>query len=124
VGRIDRTMTHDSSNMTHAEYYLLNGTLSPVRCEELIEVSDAMNRVAGHAGGIDEALGQFPDEDFLQEIIDDLGTLARNLRLDNRQTCKDIVKALELLQTETNQAAEHGREELRKVLAAATAPQP
>jgi hypothetical protein len=117
-------MTLDSANMTHAEHYRLNGTLSPARCEELIEIADAVDRTVDLTSGIDEALRQYPNEDFLQEAITDLGYLARGLRGANRTMCKDVIDTLELLQTETNYAAEYGREELRKVLAAATALQP
>lgn len=67
--------------------------------------------LSGAATDIDEARGQFPDEDFLSPVILQVMELHGAGRA-NKEQLQAIVDALELLETETRQSTEYGREKL------------
>ena len=62
-------------------------------------------------GSLDEAAEQYPDEDFLQPVIDRVAVLAKRLRGDNAQEARDIAALLDTLQgDQVRGATEYGLE--------------
>ena len=106
------------SAMTPAEIYRTNGTLPDKTIEELITAHEKLQAVEGIECNIAETATQFPDEDFLQDIISDLQTLAKRIRGDNKSDLLAIIDNIENLQLSTHNEAEYGRSELKQALKA------
>lgn len=106
----------DASNMTHAEYFRLNGTLNEARCRDLIDLSGEVDSVSGIDAQIEEGMAQYPAKDFLAGIMDRLHALTKTMRGANRDDLKGIIEALDDLAQTTFYASEYGREELNKAL--------
>ena len=70
----------------------------------------------GVNGCIDEAMAQYPAEDFLSAHIDRLHVLSKHLRGNNREELIAIIGAAEDLAQCTFYAAEYGRSELNKAV--------
>ena len=65
---------------------------------------------------INEAMGQFPAEDFLAGPIERLHEMAKRLRGDNRATLLEIIKQLDDIAQCTISADDYGRSELHKAI--------
>lgn len=63
---------------------------------------------------IEEAMSQFPAEDFLETVILSIRALKFPARMDEWKNT--LIETLEEIQSETSRAAEYGRDELRKAL--------
>lgn len=64
----------------------------------------------------EEALGQFPEEDFLAGAIQRIRDLAKSCRGDNRKEAQSIADYLDDLQLTTFNATEHARKEIHDTL--------
>lgn len=107
-----------ASNMTASEFYRLNGCLSSEHIEDLLNVEDRLQAIENIDGNIEEALHQYPSEDFLVSVVDRLQELSKRLRGANREELNGIIEALEDIGMTTFQAADYGRGELKKALSA------
>ena len=106
-------MTYIASNLTDAEYYKLNGTLSAERIESLLFFTDGFSKkLYGINIKISEAKGCFPDEDAVDKIVDRLRRLQDNLRGNNKETLDEIISDFDEIVTSTNQSSEYGFSEL------------
>lgn len=103
-------------NLTHAEQYRINGTLSAEAIESLLDTSEALEKAGGVTSQLSEALGCFPAEDFLASFIDDLHELAKRLRGDNRAEAMRLIESAEDLQQCVFNEGDYGRSELREAL--------
>lgn len=65
---------------------------------------------------IQEAICQYPNEDFLQSAIDQCRTISKLLRGDNRSNLVKLLEELETIQSETAAASEYGISELRSLI--------
>jgi ElaB/YqjD/DUF883 family membrane-anchored ribosome-binding protein len=120
----------DSSAITHEEAFRLNGTLSEARIEALLEEAAGAPHVEDIGPKMDDARGQFPDEDFLddaqqelREHLDDLKELASKVRGNNKAEIQSIIerleKCLETVKSKVQDAvnsAEEGRASLSEAL--------
>lgn len=106
-----------SSTFTPEEHYKLNGSLTPEQLDELFDAADRLSELGGIETYIDEAQGQYPEEDFLADDIADLQAIAKNMRGTNRQLLLDAIEALEQKALDVGRSAEYGREELAKAAA-------
>lgn len=103
----------DSANMTHAEYYRLNGILSAPRIEALLQLEALLAELPTSTG---DALAGFPDEDFLNPIIDRLRGLAQGMRTsENKNELLSCVVALQELAHDINLSAESGAHDVKQV---------
>lgn len=109
-------MTIEATNLTNAEYYRLNGTLSAERIEELLDLDVAREKVSDPSAYIEEASGCYPAEDFLEHIMKQVRAVAKRVRGENRDDLDQIILDLEDLQTEVNNQSDYGRDELRSAL--------
>ena len=108
----------ESSNLTHAEYFHLNGQLSTERTEQLVtELEQAQSfDVREFASYAQEATAGYPSEDFMHEQVSDLHYFAKRLRGDNKQELLRIIEAIDdALQCQFN-ASDYGRSELHKII--------
>jgi hypothetical protein len=108
-------MTIEATNLTNKEYYRLNGTLSEERIEALLEI-DVNVDGSSPAAYIDEAMGTFPNEDFLEHIIKKVREVAKRVRGDNKDDLDQILLDLEDLQDKVNNDSDYGRSELENAL--------
>lgn len=103
-------------NLTHEEYFRIYGTLTEQRISELLDEVSAAPNVESVAIHINEGMGQFPAEDFLEAIKTRLVELQKNVRGQNKEDLKGIIEALDDVAQTTFYAAEAGRDELQKAL--------
>ena len=112
-------MTIYATNMTHAEYFRVNGTLPAERIEALLDIASNEDQFIGNwVDTIQEARGCYVPEDFLQSRITELQALAKSMRGANRQALFDIVARIEDDIREQVQSSEYGADELGKILRA------
>jgi len=105
-----------SSNLTHEEFFRLNGTLTQERIEELLDAASAALDPGTVAAHVLEARASFPSEDCLSEVLKGLGELAKKIRGANRDACNELFEKLDSLANQINQSTEYGAEELTKAL--------
>ena len=97
-------------SLTNREAYRKFGYLSPGRMEYLIELAERFDPEAMDPAVLGDAAGQYPDEDFLQEAIDELTRVAKAI---DSERLNDLVTQLEEIQDEQVRATEYGREVIR-----------
>lgn len=85
------------------------------RLENAIDALDDMVSKEDVYDTVAEASSQYPEEDFLDEIIDRINALAKNLRGENKEECELIGNDLFHLSNEISRAAEYGREKLKEL---------
>lgn len=107
-----------ASNMTHEEFYRVNGTLTPERIDAILSERDTLEAfdVREFAPCAQEARGCFIAEDFAQEHLYDLRDIAKRLRGDNRNSLLMLIERLESTIQEACQSAEYGASELDKII--------
>lgn len=107
-----------SSNMTHEEFYRVNGTLTPERIDSLLDEKGTLEAfdVREYVPCAQEAKGCFIGEDFMQEHLDDLKDIAKRLRGDNRNSLLMLIDRMESTIQEACQSAEYGASELDKII--------
>lgn len=109
----------ESSNLTHAEYFHLNGNLSLERVENVLDdLHQAQDMdVREYADYAQEARAGFAEEDFLQEEISDLHYFAKRLRGDNKKDLITYIEAIENKLQELRGQVEYGNEQLSNIIA-------
>jgi hypothetical protein len=85
------------------------------RLENAIDALDDRVPMEAVSDAVTEASAQYPEEDFLDKIIDRINALAKNLRGENREDAKSISNDLFQLGDTINKAAEYGREKLKEL---------
>ena len=104
-----------NSNLTNREAYSQYGKLTDERMEALFEVESAIDNLSGGECYVQEAIAQFPDEDFLEVVIENLQATYKKLRGDNKENLKEVIESLEDLQISQARATEYAVEELNKL---------
>lgn len=87
----------DATNMTHEEYYRLNGTMSTERIESLLDAKTEEQLVSFYDDSIDhthEIASATLPEDFLDELQDSLEELLGELGGQNLETLKLAIDQL------------------------------
>jgi len=71
----------DSTNLSNAEYFRLNGNMSNDRIESLLELEAVSKEINldNLSASLEEISGAFPNEDFAEDIIWELEQLAATL---------------------------------------------
>lgn len=106
-----------NSNMDNEEAFRVFGTLPPERIEELLDLQTVANRASDADTHVYEALIQFPDEDFLSDIIRQVEELSVGMRGKNREGMKELAIKLQDIELSTSRATEYGQSELTKARA-------
>lgn len=107
-----------NSSMTPEEEYRLTGTLRPEMIEVLLDDSASLEGTTGVSAHLQEAMCQYPAEDFLADAITRLQKLAKRIRGDNREALLGIIESLDDVAQCTFNAVDYGRDELSKALKA------
>ena len=114
-------------NLSPEEQYRLNGRIEGPACVELLDA--AIRASAIDVGAFTDAKASYPDEDFLEDTITDIGyvytlvkILRKNLRGVNRESADDILKAIDDLkssvtdlQQSVHNSTEYGLSELGNI---------
>lgn len=108
----------NSSGMSNAEFYRLNGTMTDERIETLLGAEAAAADRGSVVSDLDEVKAGFPDEDCASALIDRMQQLAKRLRGDNRTELLALVDGLLTLQTSLANNAECGCEKLKDAIRA------
>lgn len=108
----------ESSNLSHAEYFLLNGALSEERTEQaLTDLDEAISLdVREYAPYAEEARSGFASEDFMQEEVSDLHYFAKRLRGNNKEEFLTYIENIETKLQELRGQVEYGNEQLSKII--------
>lgn len=89
------------------------------RLEGFLDLEKDHTKLESHADELataaEDALGQFPEEDFLADAIQRLQDLARSCRGTNREEAQSLAEYLEDLQSTISTAAEYARSNFRKI---------
>ncbi|MFI3187894.1 MAG: hypothetical protein QX198_18110 [Methylococcaceae bacterium] len=111
-------MTIESSAMTNAEYYNLNGTLSDERIERLLDVEDLMEVVDPEnlVTQLEEVTNAFPNEEFAEDLIYELYNLAPELADNHAKTLYSILERLEHRIQATMNDANYGIDILQELI--------
>jgi ABC-type sugar transport system substrate-binding protein len=80
----------------------------------LLAAQAAIEELGGPLDYIKEARGFVPPEDWMQDEIDELRTLALSMRGDKRVALGDILRRIEDKRDEQARASEYGMEQLDK----------
>ena len=90
-------MTIDSTNLTNAEYFRLNGNLSNDRIESLLDLEETAESVNLDNLGtnLEEIRGSFPYDEFAEDVIYELEQLAGLLNDEQAIDLYRIIKTLE-----------------------------
>lgn len=109
----------ESSNLSHAEYFHLNGVLSEDRTASvLVELEEALEcSVVEYAPYAEEARSGFASEDFMQEEVSDLHYFAKRLRGSNKEELRQYIENIENKLQELRGQVEYGNEQLSKIIA-------
>jgi len=101
-------------NMTSREAYAQYGALTDERMEALFDAEElAENNTNDYH--IQEAIAQYPDEDFLEGTINNLQTICKKLKGNNKDFLTAAILRLEQIQFTQERATEYGLEELGKI---------
>ena len=98
------------TNLTPNEHFRVYGFIHPSHAEILLDAYDA--KMGFSVAHIEEARGCFPEEDFLDRILDKLNDLKSNLRGGNRETLNSIYEELKNLSVKVGQQSEYGVSEI------------
>jgi hypothetical protein len=103
-----------NSGTTPEEEFRLTGTVSPSGIEALLGSEDKFVAVANVYNNICEALRQFPDDDFLVDIIERVRELATCVRGKNREEAESIAADLGKIHKSVKEDFAAGRRELKE----------
>jgi len=104
------------SSLSAQETYRMHGRVTRAQLENLLDQEASLEGIGGVDGYIDEAMCQYPAEDFLEGHKTRLVELMKNLRGANKETMSGIIEALDDIAQCTFNAADYGRSELNKAL--------
>lgn len=97
----------DSCDLTQCEQELLN------RLNNALDTRKSRDEIYPR---VHEAIAQYPNEDFLTNILLDMQQLSNNLRGDNKKKCSQIIEQLQNLEQNINSSSEYGISELQRLL--------
>ena len=101
--------------------YANGSPIAPILAE-LAELETCREAMSSADFAIDEAMAQFPDEDFADDVIGSLIALSKHLRGENRAELLKIMGELQNLADQVALSAEYGIDELRKASVNLAAP--
>lgn len=112
------------NNLTNQELILMSssmnldnvGALLADRLDALMHDDSKILRTKKEVGLlVDEAIGCYPKEDFLDKILSMASELEKNTRGANKQLASKLVAWIDDISTNMMQQSEHGIHELKKI---------
>lgn len=104
------------SNYSDKEIYNLTGTLPADRIEKLIDVGNLAEKLASAVSSAEEASGCYMPEDFLADQLNELQSILKGLRGDNRRRLSKVIEDIEQNISMQVNEGEYGRDVLRNML--------
>lgn len=104
-------------NFSPEEYYRMHGKLEESHINLLLDSHGRLDSAPDVSIYISEARAQYPEEDFLQGVLERLGDLGKRLRGDNRAEVQSMIEELEQIQMDTRNSSEEGLDQLGKATA-------
>lgn len=101
-------------SLTNEEYFALHGTLNRARIESLLEMELKVEDQGEAISHIEEAEGRFPKEVHLNEAINDLRAVLKNLQGDCEEDVEHVILRLELIQERMGIDSKYALEALEK----------
>jgi len=98
--------------------YAMGHTAGAAILGELADSAAGLEGADAAETHINEAKGSYPDEDAMQDQINDLRTIAKRLRGENRQELEAVAQALEDARDSQARESEYGLEALGHALKA------
>lgn len=96
--------------ITHLRYSTpYHGDVQRDTIDALERMNEAEALAEVRTESLEEALTQFPEEDFLQDAISDLNSAKGMLKADMIEAIEHAAKELERIQSEVARAAEYAR---------------
>lgn len=108
----------DFSNLSHEEYYKINGNLTHKRIEDILDAqanlptSRALDEVAGEIKESQVSIG----EDVLSDILIDVEYLAKRCKGENRDVAIALAEKVRQLETELQQALEYHNDKIKSAI--------
>ena len=102
--------------LTAREQIKLHGKVSDITLDRLIEAEESLEKISDIDSYLIEARSQYPNEDFLSDVKERLGDLAKKLRGPNRFDLQMIIKQLDEIEITSYNATEYGIEQIEKAL--------
>jgi len=106
----------DIPSLTNKEFFRMFGSLTGARIESVLDKEMILDDVCSIGPWISEGMSQFPEEDFLSDILKRLDALAKRMRGGTKAEMLEISEELRDVETKETSAAEYGRGELEKAL--------
>jgi hypothetical protein len=106
----------EASNLSFAEFYRLNGVVTPERAEQAIAALEEVPQYEEARDRLGSVAGFFPDEDFLDEALDLARDLVKNCKGSNVKVAVDLLANLEQLQTTVGQHRDEGVSEVEEAI--------
>ena len=109
----------DFSNLSHEEYYKLNGNLSPKRIEDILDAQanlppgEALSTVRGE---IQESQVCDIGEDILTEIIMDAEYLAKWCKGENKAVATKLLEKIRQMEIQLQSALEYHNEKVKSAI--------
>ena len=108
-----------NSNLSPKESLRVYGSLPEDHILDLIEDSEKLEKLEDSILSLQDAKAGYPEEDFLEPILDLLNELHNGLRKSaTKEALKNIIEQVEDLQLEQARSAEYGLDIINKVLEA------
>ena len=102
-------------SLTAEEQYRLHRCVYGENAIELLDLTEKVEELDGLDGTVREAKGQYPNEDFLQDVIRRLEVLGKTTRGENRNEVFAILSMVQEIQRDVHGSTEYGLSELEKV---------
>lgn len=109
----------DFSNLSHEEYYKINGSLSPKRIEDILDTQanlpprEALNTVRGE---IQESQVSGIGEDTLTDIITDVEYLTKWCKGENKSVAMKLLEKLRQMEIQMQSALEYHNEKVASAI--------
>ena len=109
----------DFSNLSHEEYYKINGSLSPKRIEDILDTQanlptrEALNTVRGE---IQESQVCGIGEDILADALTDVEYLAKWCKGENKSVAMSLLEKLRQMEIQVQSALEYHNEKVTSAI--------
>jgi hypothetical protein len=105
-----------TNHFTAEEEFRITGTLCPSKIVKILDQNALAQDVIDVDANIQEAMGSFPEEDFMKPVVDKLRSMIRNSNGNNREQLIQLAEIVDSVSQEVFNSADYGRQELRMAL--------
>lgn len=108
----------DFSNLSHEEYYKINGNLSPKRIEDILDAQANLptSRVLDDLKGEINESKIGIEEDCLSDILCDAEYLVKHCKGENKAVALALTEKIRQLETELQQVIEYHNDKIKSAI--------